>query len=241
MQMRLPLNAIHWYVALPLLAFVAYKSFQSQKSGPNLLNTFFGLSAITFFFSLVFYGITPLVVPETSILLTYATIIGDALQFLALFWIWLAVARIYFPDRKGVMYVVAALDAIVICIGMWFSVQENLANPVIMQYVNGAWQIEFAFSRGYQLVTAVQYLSLPLIAARFLAQGWGTQDVAKKIRLFVLAILFLIVGGLYVLRPIFDFSANLNSTSYVLAAAFLLGVVFLFSAFWLQRRRQGAA
>ncbi|MDQ5944410.1 MAG: hypothetical protein QG658_477 [Patescibacteria group bacterium] len=234
--MRFPLNAIHWYLALPFLIFIAWRSFSARNSGQNKLNTYFGLSAVTFIFSMLCYGLPPLVASETSMWLTYGTIAGDIFQFIALFWIWLAVARIYFPRSSLALPIIAALDAVVVLIGAYYSITENLASPVTMTFVDGAWQVNFAFSQGYQVVTAIQFLSLLFIAARFGMQAWTATDVLKKIRLFSLALVFFVVGGLYVLRPILNFDATAYTTSYAMAGVFTLVVVFLLAGVFLARR-----
>lgn len=230
--MRLPLNAIHWYIGWPFLIIVAVRSFMVRGNSLNTLNTLFGLSAVTFMLSFTAYGLAPLLT-ESSSVLTYATIVGDAFQFVALFWLWIAVARIYFPGRVTLHRVFIGLDFIIVLVGIAFSIKENLAQPVTMSYIDGAWQINYAFSFGYQVATAIQYVSLLLLAARFWAQSRTAKLTSQKIRLRSFAALFLIIGGVFVLRPFFNIDVAQNSLSYVMAAALLMVGIFITATIFL--------
>lgn len=230
--MRLPLNAIHWYIGFPFLIIVAVRSFMVRSTSPNALNKLFGLSAVTFMLSFMAYGLPPLLT-DSSDILTVMTIVGDAFQFIALFWLWVAVARIYFPGKTNLQRVIISLDLVVVLIGMVFSIRENLAQPATITFVDGAWQINYAFSFGYQLATAVQYLSLLLLAARFWAQSQTAKLTSQKIRLRSFAALFLIIGGVFVLRPFLDINVAQNSLSYIMAAALSIVGIFIAATIFL--------
>lgn len=231
--MHIPLNVIHWYIGLPVVALIAIRSLKVARKTHNLLNTYLGLGAASFTICLLFYGLPPLF-STNSQLLTITTIIADAFQFIALFWVWLAVARIYAPKSNVVRWVIIVLEMLMIGLGMYFSITENLATPVVMsQLANGTWHLEFAFSFGYQLVTAFQYLSLLLLGAHFLLDGWRVKDVNQKLRLWGLAFGFAIVGANYVSRPFLggpDTSvtqANLMAAGLAVTGIFIIATIIL--------------
>lgn len=236
--MRLPLNTIHWYLVLPFLAVIAWRSFSARRISQNKLNFYFGLSALSFFLAMLCYGLLPLLAEPTSIWLTYGTIAGDILQFIALAWLWLAVVRIYLPGKRLARIAVIVCELILIMAGVYFSIAENMAHPVTMLYVDGVWQIDFAFSQGYQIVTAIQYGSLLLLGIRFMLQGRSAVGAYKKLRLFSLAILFVIVGGMYVLRPILSIDVASNSFSYIVAIIHILVAIFLVVSMYLASHKK---
>lgn len=231
--MRFPLNTIHWYLALPFLILIAYRSFRARGGGRNMLNTYFGLSAITFILSMLCYGLPPLVASPESMLLTYGVIAGDIFQFIALLWVWLAVARIYFPGKKSAFWVFLVLDCMVVLAGAYYSVTENFAQPVTMQSVDGVWQINFVFTQGYQIIAAIQFASLVFLAVQFFLQAKEAAKVEKKIRLFSLATFFFLVGGVYALRPVFNLNITDNSASTLLSGAYIVIALMILVSLYL--------
>lgn len=234
--MRFPLNTIHWYLALPILAIIAYRSLRKVNKNPSSLNILFGVSALTFILSMLVYGLPPVFLAGSSMTLTYSTIVGDALQLTALFWLWLAVARIYFPDKASVFYLVLFLDLLVVMAGIVFSAQDNMAYPVTMTYSQGYWQIDFAVSIQYQTAVAIQYLSLMLVGGRFWLQAGQAPKTAQKIRLVALAALCSLISAIFVLRPVLNIDTASNSVSYLLASALLLVAISVSASILLAKR-----
>lgn len=206
--MQIPLNAIHWYIGWPIVLAIALRSLSVRNTTHNAVNTLFGATAWGFVVSLTFYGLPPLLTLNSQIL-TITTIIADTFQFLALLFAWLAVARIYFPGNRVATWAIGLTDAAVVLIGVYISVVENLANPVTMTMINGSWQLNFAFPLGYQVVTAIQYVSLLLMAAKFWVQGGKVGTKLQMIRLRSFALGFLCIGGFYVVRPFIN-TASMN-------------------------------
>jgi hypothetical protein len=234
--MRFPLNTIHWYLALPILAIIAYRSLRNTKKNPSSLNILFGFSALTFMLSMLAYGVPPLFFADSSMTLTYSTIVGDALQLIALFWLWLAAARIYFPDKSSIFYLVLFIDLLVVLAGIVFSTQDNMAYPVTMMYAQGYWQIDFAVSTQYQIAVAIQYFSLMLVGGRFWLQAGQAPKTEQKIRLIALAALCSLISAIFVLRPIFNINTSSSSISYLLASVLLLVAVSVSASLLLAKR-----
>lgn len=210
----------------------------------NVLNRYLGLGGILFTLCLMSYGLPPLFTTNSQIL-TITTILGDCLQFFALFCMWLAVARIYAPNSAKVRNIVIVLDLILIAIGIAFSIRENLANPVTLtQLPSGEWNLNFAFSLGYQIVTAIQYLSLILVGARFALDGRRVTDPIQKARLWGIAFGFFIIGGFYALRPIIGDQNATNSQDKVLVLGlFVTGFIVASTLFlnYIQQRKGNKA
>ncbi len=234
--MRLPLNAIHWYIGWPFFLVVALRSFAVRDTSGNSLNRLFGLSAITWLACFTVYALPPLLTTDSNVL-TISTIVGDALQFIALFILWVAVARVYLPRLRWARILVVIADAMVVLVGIAITAQVNLANPVTLTYVNGAWSINYVVSMGYQVVSAIQYASLLFLAARFWSQSLQLTNRAQKIRLRAFAIGFLAIGGIYVSRPFFGSGTIDMSTSVLVAFSMIMTGLFIGATIYLSRRK----
>ena len=200
--MHVPINVAHWYIGILIVLLIAVRIFVFEKRNHNSLNNFFGIASFTFILCLLVYGIPPLFTTNSEIL-TKTIIIGDFLQFMALFWVWVAVSHIYAPNSNIVKYIIIIADLMIIAIGMIFSISSNLLNPVTMtQLPSGEWSLNFAFSLGYQIITAIQYLSLIILASRFILDGVRVKSGLQRTRLWGTAIGFYLIGGFYAIRPI---------------------------------------
>lgn len=234
--MQLPLNAIHWYIGWPFFLIVALRSFAVRDASINSLNRLFGWSALTWLACFTVYAVPPLLTTDSNVL-TLSTIAGDTLQFVALFLLWVAVARVYLPQLRWARLLVIVADAIVVLIGVAITAQVNLANPVTLTYVDGAWSINYVVSMGYQVVSAIQYASLLFLAARFWVQSLQLTSPAQKIRLRAFAVGFLVIGGTYVSRPFFGSDTLDMSTSVLVAFSMVVTGVFIGATIYLARRK----
>lgn len=220
--MHIPINVAHWYVGIIIMIIIAVRSLVVARRNQNSLNNILGIASFTFILCLLAYGIPPLFTTNSTIL-TMSIIAGDFLQFIALFWVWVAVAHIYVPNSKLIKWVMIIADILIITMGMVFSVSSNIQNPVIMtQLPSGEWNIYFAFSLGYQIITAIQYLSLILLASRFILDGIKVKSGLQRVRLCGTAIGFYIIGGFYAIRPIVGNESTANTQNPVLVIGLLV-------------------
>ena len=232
--MRIPLNVIHWYIAWPVALIVAMRSLIVRNKSANTVNTYFGIAAWLTLLCLTFYGLPPLLTLDSQIL-TICTIIADCLQFTALFFMWLVVVRLYLPNYKVLRYIIGGIDFVIVIIGTALSAYENLANPVTMTLVEGRWELFTAFPFSYQVVTAVQFASLVLIAIKFWSQSRANISAPQKLRLRAFAVAFMVIGGSYVIRPIFTINPTSSTQTLILGAGWLIAGVFTIVTVYLGR------
>ncbi len=225
--MHIPLNTIHWYIGWPIILVIAVHSSRLRRSAPNTINTLFGLASWGFLTCLAFYALPPLLTLNSQIL-TLTTIIADIIQFISLAFMWIAVARIYFPGNRLASRIIGCLTIAISLIGAAISITENLTSPVTMVFVGGAWQLSFAFPVGYQVVTAIQYASLLLLAAKLWVQARDLTDRVQVLRLRSFSLAFLCVGGFYVSRP---FLSLTNSQGIFTQNILLLTGIVVFAGF----------
>ena len=199
--MHIPTNGIHWYLGLPLMLFIAVRGIYLYKKNKSTLDLYFGMVGVFFSLCFIAYGFPPLI-SDNSTLLTYSTILADILQFVALFFMWLAVVRLILPKNKALGFVVIAIDLLFIGLGTYFSITENLAYPVTLaQSTTGSWSLIYQFSFGYQAATALQYLSFILVAIAFLSRIGSVKSNSQKVRLASISAVLFLVGGIYVVQP----------------------------------------
>lgn len=238
--MRIPLNVIHWYIGWPVVLIIALRSLILRNSSKNMINTYFGLAAWTFLLCLTAYGL-PLQFTDDSKILTVFTIIADSLQFLALFFLWLAALRLYLPSNTLVRRTIGGADLVVVAIGIAVSITSNMATPVTLTYVNSAWQLNFSFPFAYQIITAIQYSCLLLIASKFWTQSRSVAVASQKLRLRAFSAGFLIYGGVFVVRPFLTVSPNSVPQAILLAVGLLITGAFTVATIYLGHKEASRA
>lgn len=225
--MHIPLNAIHWYVGIPFALFIGFRGLLQYKKDKNKLNQYLGLIGIFYTLCFLTYGI-PALFFENSTVLTLSTILGDILQFVALFVVWLAVIRAYAAKRPFLKGIMLTLVVILLGLSVYLSISTNLSNPVtISQSVDGGWVLNFYFSGIYAVVTAMQYTSFLLLAFFFASQAKFTNDYYKKIRVYTIATILFIIGAVYVLQPAIISTLDFRSTTLILALNIAIAGLFI--------------
>ena len=234
--MQIPLNMFHWYIGIPVVFFFAVRGLMSAHKTKNRITLYMGISGLLFTLCLSLYGLPPLFTTDSQIL-TITTILGDVLQFLALWVMWMAVARIYAPSRPWLRRLIVGLDFLLVLVGVWFSLRENLTTPVtLIQQANGAWQINFGISLGYEIVTALQFMSLIFVAAKFWSQARGVSDSSQMWRLRSIALGFFIIGASYLIRPLTNSGTYNVTLSAMIAVGIVISGLFVFATMFLNKK-----
>ncbi len=219
--MRIPLNMLHWYIGLVVVTVFAIRGLMAAHRTKNRITLFLGLAGLWFAICFCFYGLPPLFTLD-PVILTTSTMLGDIASFIGLFFVWMAVARAYAPNSRLGRTIILLYAGALLLAGSYFSIVENLANPVRMaQLPSGVWNIYFSFSRGFEVVTALQYFSFILIAIKFWQQAAGVTATEQRWRLRTIALGFFIVGCVYFLR-IF---ANTGTYTFTMTLAIALGIL----------------
>ncbi len=233
-MLRIPLNAIHYYIALPFFLYLApHGLIQGRKTG-NKISLYLGAAGTFFIFALLAYG-GPVLFTSDPTILTWGTIIGDFFQSITLFINWLLVARLYFP---GSLYARSA----VIATGFFFasaaisaSILTNIASPTTLISVNGSWMLQYGTSLAYQITNSLLFLSIILTSIRFIIQANSLKPGIQKIRLRTFSGLFLIIGILFVFGPLLSPESTSSTNVYIMAAIFA-GLAVLGISTWLIRK-----
>jgi len=235
--MHFPVNTIHWYIGLPFAAFIGARGIIQYRKDGSKLNEYIGLTGLIYSLCFMAYGIPALITVNSNIL-TVSTIIGDILQFIALFFMWLAVVRVYAAKKPFLRGVILTLVALLFVASVYLSIKTNLANPVtLVQLADGSWNITFAFSGLYSIVTGLQYVSFLLLSAFFASQARFSSDKFKKVRIYSISILLFLVGAVYVIQPALSASQNFKSVTVLLAASLAVAGIFIAATLLLGERK----
>ena len=200
--MRITINSLYWYFGIPIVLFLGIRGLRQYKATGNLLDRCIGWMGIFFTFSLVAYGLGPILSADSAIL-TYSTILGGLFQFIALFFLWLAVARLYSPKSKLGANLIVAFDIFLVIVACYLSITQNLATPTtISQLANGFWVINYVPRPALDMATSLQYACLLLIGAMFIYQALTITTTKNKRRTILLGSALFMVGVLSCLRPL---------------------------------------
>lgn len=230
--MRITINSLYWYFGIPIVLFVGIRGLRQYRATGNLLDRCIGWMGIFFTFSLLAYGLGP-IISDDSTILTYSTIAGSLFQFMALFFLWLAVARLYSPKSKLGANLIVAFDIILVMIASYLSLTQNIATPTtISQLPNGFWAINYVSRPALDIATSLQYACLLLIGAMFIYQALAIANNKSKRRTMLLGAALFMVGVLSCLRPLVITNSDLAFQYLTIAIAALVVALIVGSTFY---------
>ncbi len=230
--MRITINSLYWYFGIPIVLFVGIRGLKQYKATGNLLDRCIGWMGIFFTFSLLAYGLGP-IISDDSTILTYLTIAASLFQFMALFFLWLAVARLYSPKSKLGAKLIVAFDIILVMIASYLSITQNLATPTtISQLPSGFWAINYVSRPALDIATSLQYACLLLIGAMFVYQAFTLVNTKNKRRTMLLGAALFMVGVLSCLRPLVIAASDSAFQYLTIAIAALVVALIVGSIFY---------
>lgn len=230
--MRITINSLYWYFGIPIVLFVGIRGLKQYKATGNLLDRCIGWMGIFFTFSLLAYGLGP-IISDDSTILTYLTIAASLFQFMALFFLWLAVARLYSPKSKLGAKLIVAFDIILVMIASYLSITQNIATPTtISQLPSGFWAINYVSRPALDIATSLQYACLLLIGAMFVYQAFTLVNTKNKRRTMLLGAALFMVGVLSCLRPLVIAASDSAFQYLTIAIAALVVALIVGSIFY---------
>ncbi|MBP9827198.1 hypothetical protein KBC99_01835 [Candidatus Saccharibacteria bacterium] len=236
MEIRIPLNVIHYYIGFPVFIYIAYHGIRQGRKTGNLTNFYMGFSALLFAIAVGIIGI-PALFTQDSQILTWGNILSDLHLSVALMGIWLLAGRLYLPTKMLQRYMLYFFATILTVASIVIATINDFANKTTLVLENGVWQLNFPANFAYQLVYAAHFFSMILVGLAFWRQAQQIPRGVQRWRVRVYSILFLSIGALFIAQPIFriQFDSQLNGS--IMALFFSLVGVFSLLA-WIFQRRQ---
>ncbi len=198
--MHAPLNIIHLYAALPVCLYLAVSGIYKRHVQNAWMTKLFAITAALFFLCLCFYCFPPLISTDPQFL-TIANIIGDSLQFSALFAIWLILIRAYLGASGMAHWIGRSVAGATSLLASLVSIRDNLADPVTLIEKNGSWHINYPSSFLYNLITAILFFGAVLLGIFFWRSAGQINDKLQSLRLRGFGVLMIAFGLAYVSRP----------------------------------------
>ena len=221
--MQIPTNVLQWYVGIPVMLLLGVSGWRSAKKRPNQITKNLSVAGFLMAAALTIYVI-PVTFTTDGSLIGKAIFIGDLFQYFSLYLIWLIVIRIYLSGNKPLE--LAAILAATILAGVCASTSYLANIPYNTQIImkNGHAFLDFAYPFSYAVATAVDFLSLIIVAIHFGKQAFKLPNSSGlKWRLLAFAAFFGIVGALFVSQPILSFDMQ----SYGYTASMIIGFLLL--------------
>gem|GEM_PF-6131364 len=204
--------------------YLAVHGLLSSKKSRNQITVYMTYAASAMVVALCLYLSVPtfLVSGKTAGLLVFA---GDVFQFLALFWVWVIVIRIFLARQsilRKVSYISAGL-LFGICVALSWSANTGYATGVILR--NGLLILDFAYPPAYALWSALNFVSILLLGIYFLRESHYAIVASQRWRLRAFASFFMLISIIFVAQPFLLFSFQSILVSVLFAIAFVaLGV-----------------
>jgi hypothetical protein len=230
--MNIPQNYIT-FVATPVLLSSVYEHVFIPKDSQS--NSLFRHPTIFYILTTFLSAYPTLWTAESSQLNIYGLFAATAEQ-IGLFWLWVAVAHVYFskkPFWRGVVVTLAGIIAIAATI---ISFRDLTGQPTKLIEQNGVLILYNYVSTPFIVLVAVEYAAMLFLAYAFLRQSNRTQDLQVKWRLRIVALGFTLVGAAFCVVPLASPSeyGAINPTQslqmlvgIVLVALFLLATLLV--------------
>lgn len=235
--MHIPLNKIHWYVAVPIVLFIGIRGILQYKKDRNRLNLYVGWVGLLYTACFVSYGI-PLLLTSNTDIISNSILLGDILQFMALFTIWLGVIRVYLAKNSQLTKFAVFLNIlfIIVCIIVsLFNINDSKVQ--LNQASSGFIEIILPTSFWFELVIAIEYIGFVLFGAYFIYGARQNKDVNKKIRMYSIAFILTTIGLLYVIQPFFNVPISNQFATNLIAAVLLVSGIIIVASIYLKRKK----
>jgi len=219
-----------------MLLYLSVQGMISAKKNRNQITAYMTYTAISMSVALLLYLSVPTFL-ITGRLAGWLVFVGDFFQFLALFWVWVVVIRIFLARQlilRKISYASIGILFGACTVVSWFA-NTNYATAALLK--DGIWILDFAYPPLYAFVVALNFASLLLLGMYFLRESHKATVNFQRWRLRAFASCFIVIGGIFVTQPFFSFTFQSSSVSYLLAGGFVLLGLFSGLAFFKQAKK----
>ncbi|MEI7819186.1 MAG: hypothetical protein WCI47_03655 [bacterium] len=143
--MTIPVNLIHFYIGIPILSYLTLYGLVFSKNKHNTVTRYLSLGSGVFLLAALAYCI-PVLFTQDARNLTYSTILGDALQFISLNYIWLLGGHLLLSQSKPAQKTLQICVFIITVLSIYVSIIQNLAEPTVLKVVDSTTLIVYAYT-----------------------------------------------------------------------------------------------
>ena len=234
--MQFPINDIHFFIGFPVLLGLSIDTYLKYRKSKNPTTLLIALASFFLSAALITWSLPTLFTDDTKVL-SFFTFIADSLQAMMFLMIWILVIRGYIFNKtlKALAYIGATTLAVV---AVADAALRNLRPPystTLESLSSGTYDIVFAESMSYTIITALNSISLLLIGFYFWRSGNSSTDSAQRFRIKSLALAFLLTSIIYIALPAVGFDTNIDITDIALTAIFSILAISGITSFVINR------
>jgi uncharacterized membrane protein YccC len=122
---------------------------------------------------------------------------------------------------------------------IYISIITNNSSEIVFQQTNGGfWNIVLPTSLMYEVVTSIQFVGFLLFGGYFAYQAKFNKDILKKIRMYGISSMLIIIGLIYVLQPLLNYSESDTFISTIIGIVIAISGTLILSSLYLSNRKK---
>jgi hypothetical protein len=223
--MQYPIFDSHFYIGFFVLIWLAYDSYNRYRKSQNISTLYIACASFSLAISVFAFGFPALWTRDPKTLSVF-TFIGDCTQIASFLFLWLLSIRAFLGSKPKIMFVANTVVFTLAIVSMIDAILRNLTPPYldtkIVSVSSYAFDITYADSLRYSILTGLNSLSFFLLSFYFWKQGDAAPNSGQKIRIRGLAIAFFITSLVFVVMPAIPYKQLFDIKDGILTIIFLI-------------------
>lgn len=224
--MEVPLNILHNYIGLPVMAGLAFETLRRNRTTNNTTGILLGLASLFGAFATAALGI-PVLFTQDPTLLSIGTLFGDLFLTILFLIMWIISIRAFLANHPKIVPIAqAAVVALTIaCIVEAFHRNIFLSPSTEVIQSNGGIALVYKDSILYQVLSGLDSVALLFMSTYFWRQGKDVVKTSQRIRIRSVALGFTLGALGFILVAAFPVEYQVNVTGAFMGTGF--GVLVL--------------
>lgn len=201
--MQLPINVIHFYIAIPVLTYLAIDSLIRYKKNNNQVTFYLGLALLYESLAVICLGI-PILLSKNLDLFNFGTYAGDIFQAASFLMLWFISIKAFLA-HKPLLLNIANIGAVSLFVAIVIdAIVRNLDKPYkneILQRSTNTISIVYNNTLYYQILNGIDSLVLIFIAVYFWKQANKSPTNSSTIKIKTVSIGFIFAALAFTVTP----------------------------------------
>lgn len=225
MLMEVPINLLHNYIGTVVMTGLSIDILRRNRRNPNPTTLYFGLATAAVAVATAALGI-PALFTHDRFILSATTFLSDIAVSVTLLFLWIISIRAFLSKFPKLSKVALAIVGALAVTTMIEAIFRNLTFPYgthIETTASGQLAVIYYHSMLFNILTAINSLSLLCISAYFLRQASQPPALSQRIRLRGVSIGFIIAGFNFITTPLMP----IEKQALYIVACFTLGFLVI--------------
>lgn len=222
--MQFPIYDMHYYIGFPVLLWLAYDSYKRYRKNQNISSLYIACASLSMSLSMFTFGFPALFTNDPRTL-SFFTFIGDCSQIAGFLFLWLLSIRAFLSSKPKIMFIANTFVLGLAIISMIEAMIRNLTFPYstsIVKVSNTFFDIVYKDTLRYNILTAINSLSLFLLSFYFWKQSNSAPNKAQSLRIRALSIAFFISSLVFIVMPAIPIPGLIDIKDSMLTLIFLI-------------------